>query len=424
MATINSFGGGKANVSGIVASLPDKGMWKNVVGMGMILQQYSISAATAIMHDGKQAIMSDPSMTPIQRVQARKAFAIRFGTQFALAGALGVPFAAAVLKALEETTGENIEQDIRQGIASLAGDDKQLGAMISDLAMRGMPNHVLGVDIGRKFALSNIMGVGQKEGFQLEDLFGPLPGAMENAGKAMLALRYGEPGQAVRDLVPPYLKNTIEMIDSQRKYGQVQFMDKTNNLLMVPGKMEALTYALGAVPERLAQMKEVQNQIMTSGQFAKTLNDKNADHAAMALVQGNTSKLHDYVENLRQQDPSIDPQELTRSVIDRATDMMTPKDFMAMKTPLGQRAQNRIITTSFPGPFNRQSEMQRLQIRDNATAALGYPYGMQPASGSEYQKAAMIDSLTEGGLSKAEAARQVELMTSNTALGRTLMPTL
>jgi len=185
---------------------------------------------------------------------------------------------------------------------------------------------------------------------------------------------------------------------------------------MVPGKMEAISYALGMVPSRLARMQEAGLQIKASGEEMVRQISVRADKAAQGLLKGDPTELHAYINQLKTNDPGINPQDLVNDVIDRSIDMMTPKDFMAAKTPLGQRAQNRIIASTFPGPFNRQSEVQRLHMRDMAIGQLGYPYGMTPAHPNSYMKAGMIDQLTAKGMAKPEAAQQVELMTSKAAL--------
>jgi hypothetical protein len=276
--------------------------------------------------------------------------------------------------------------------------------------------------MGKKFALSNIMGLGtSNEGFRIQDLLGPYPGALENLSKAASESLKGKPLAAVGTLVPPSLRNAVNMVDSQLKYGKVQFMDKSNNMLMVPGKMEALGYALGLTPTRLARMQEAGQQMKVSGELKTALWRKEADSAAVGLIKNDPSGLMKYVETMRENDPTLDPAALVKDVVDRSIDMMTPKDFMATKTPLGQKAQNRIIAATYPGPFNRQSEIQRLQIRDAAYARLGFPFGIRPSSAEAYRKATMIDQLVATGLAKPEAARQVELMTSQAALRQTMM---
>ena len=422
MTTMSTYGGGRANQNGMMADGAETSKLKSIVSYGMLLQQYSLSAATSMIHEGKIAIMGDKNMTPLQRMQTTKAFVGRTMMQFALAGAVGMPFAAAVLKGLEEATGENVEQHIREAIAAFAGEDYKLGGMIADMAMRGAPNQILGIDVGHQMGLSNIMGVGDSEGFKIQDVFGPLPGIAANMSKATLDLRYGEPLKAAGNLLPSSMRNLVTLLDSQQKYGKIQFMDRSNNQLMTPGTMETIQYALGMTPERLAIKREVAGQIATSDRLAKTLNDKRADHAAAGLLRGDPAKMHEYVAELRANDPTLNPQELVKNVIDRSIDMATPKDFMAGKGPLGQKDRNRIIVHSFPGPFSRQSEMQRLQMREQAMAKLGYPYGMRPASGEAYQKAAMIDAMVQqsnGQMTKPEAARKVELMTSQAALMQT-----
>lgn len=418
-----TYGGGKANQSGIlVAASSGTAKFQPAVGMAMTLQNYALHMTTTMFQLGRRAIWNDPTMSPSARSAARAGFGNLIVTYTALAGGLGLPFAAAALTGLSKMTGVNITQALRQGIASLTGDDEELGSLISDIAMNGAANRVFGINIGSRVGLSSILGTNSYNGFNFKDLAGPVPSIFANMGQGILALSQGQIAQAATTMLPPTFRNAAQMIDSQQKYGQVQFMDKSNNMLWQPGTMEKIVYALGLRPTKLTQYQQEDNVMKMSGDLAAASQSSRIDDAARGLLHGDDTKLHEIISQMQEADSTIDPRDIVRRAIDKSIDMSTPKDLLAQAAPMGDRSMRRIISSTYPGPLNRQSEVQRLQMRDNAVSALGNPYGMQLSSREDMKRAQLVDFYVDQGLSKPEAARQVELMLSRSELAATLRP--
>jgi hypothetical protein len=403
------FGGGKANASQVLSK--DTGFMKPVLGIASTLQNYSLSMTTLMANYAREGFMSNKSLNPIERKQALKAFGVMATTQFALAGALGFPLVAASLAAFEKITGLQANAAVRQGLAKLGGDDEELGATISDLILNGAANQILGVDVSGRTGLSNILGTSPYNGFQLQDMAGPLPSTVQNIVEAVSSAAQGEYMSAAKSLVPQGFKNLVQEGDSVHKYGKVQFMDKQENLIMNPTKLQSVLYAVGFRPRELRQQQIASNLMQTSDKLASKSRSRDLDRLAQAVMQGDVVSVRDYIDSVTANDPNTDPRALVRSILDRAADMQTPTDLLSEGSRSNAQSR-RLIASAMPGAVtSRRSEVKRLEFREQMLQSLGYPYGTQPSSSRDFNVAAITDELIQQqGLTRSEAARQAEVL--------------
>lgn len=397
-----SFGGGKANQPGYVAKFAKV---TPLIGLVHTLQQYGMGMSSMMGTYAKDAIMGRKDLSPEQRKQAVKAFGTLFTTQMALSGALGIPFAGAAMAILEKQFGVQANAAVREGLAQLAGDDEELGFMLGDAAMNGVASQVLGMDVSSRTGVGNLVGTSSYSGFNLKDLLGPAPSMVENLFSASQNAIAGEPVKTVQSLMPQTFKNALSMYDSYSKFGQVQFMDKSNNKIMEPSVMESLLYSIGFKPTKLRQYQSANAMQMTANEITSREKSKELDKLAIALLQEDSAPLIEYVQEKRADDPGLDPRGIVTSVIDKAIDMSTPRDLLA-----NRGADGKIIRATMGQPLNRQSEVQRLEMKEAALAKLGYPFGIRPASRKERLRAMKIDELVGQGMTRAEAVRAVDVM--------------
>lgn len=403
------FGGGRANSANYIAKMSMSPYMRPIVAIQSTLSSYSLGMTSLLGSLAHDSILGDKTLNPQQRKQAQKAFGVAFATQMALAGGLGMPFAAASLVIIEKLTGVQANAAVRQGLASLAGDDEELGGLFADVALNGAANQLLGVDVGGRTGLSSVLGTSAYSGFKFQDLMGPAPSVFENMANATLSLSQGEVAQAATQLVPQSFKHSAQLIDAQRTYGKPQIMDKSNNLIMEPTNMEAIMYAMGLQPSRLRQYKGEQKLLQTADDQAAQSHDRDFDSLAQKVLQGDNRSVLDYAMQQRLNNPAIDVHEILRNVADRVVSMQQPKDLLSGGNP--QSWQDRAaIASTFPRG-TQQSELQKLIAREQILGQMGYPMGMKPAGTAEYTQAAMTDQLVGQGLGRGQAAQKVGYMT-------------
>src|SRR5204863_5728537 len=132
--------------------------------------------------------------------------------QFALGGALGLPFVAAGMALLEQVfPGLDVRKGVREAFVNMAGDDEDMGHTVADGAMRGLFN-LSPVDIGSRFQLANLLGVSPYDGFSWANVPGPAANMMKNYVVAAGQASTGDFGQAARTAAPSSIKNILNLV--------------------------------------------------------------------------------------------------------------------------------------------------------------------------------------------------------------------
>jgi hypothetical protein len=405
---LSMFGGGKANQPGFLARISNP-YTKSTLGVMYTLQQYGLGMTSHLIERGRAAIDTSKTLNPVQRMQARKAFGTMAMTQLALGGALGLPFVGATLAIIEKTTGLNANAAVREGLSSLGGDDSDLGALISESALDGFASHALGVDVGSRVGVSNLLGTSAYRGFSLQDLLGPAPSVIGNMVNGVGQLAVGNKWEGARQLVPQTFKNLVGMGEAKDQYGDLSFRDKSSNLLYEPTTKEAALYAIGFRPRELAQKQRLQSLLKTSDDSFQRANDQTLDEVARAVRNGDQDSLTRYLETNMAQDPMFDVKTATSSIINRAVNMEMPVDVLS-KGPSGNSSTRQKIASTFDSSVvDRQSEVKRAIRADQLNAQTGYLAG-KPISPRELMRAEMIDSYVARGMTRSDALREVESM--------------
>ena len=186
-------------------------------------------------------------------------------------------------------------------------------------------------------------------------------------------------------------------------------------MIMQPTKLQSILYAIGFKPRELRQYQSASNLLATSDKLAAQSRGRDLDEQAQKVLQGDVVGVRDYIQSSLTANPGTDPRAIVHSILDRAADMSNPKDLLATGG-MNNAAARRAIASTYPGQVvNRQSELQRLQFREQTLSQLGYPYGTQPAGQHDYIIAALADQLVQSqGLTRAEALKQASLMSGAT----------
>ena len=402
------FGGGRANSANYIAKLSMSPYMRPIVAIQSTLSTYSLGMTSLLGSLAHDAILGDKTLNPMQRRQAQKAFGVAFATQMSLAGALGLPFAAAGLAVIEKLTGIQANSAVRQGLASLAGDDEELGGLFADVALNGAANQLFGVDVGGRTGLSSILGTSAYSGFTFKDLLGPAPSVLENMANATLSLAQGQVAKGATELLPQSFKHAAQLLDSQRKFGKPQIMDKSNNLIMEPSNMESIMYAMGLNPAKLRNYRSEQKLMQTADDVGARLHDRDLDEIAVRVLQGDARSAVEYVTAQRASNPALDPHALLASIADRVVAMQQPKDLLVggNQASWNDRA---AIASTYP-QVDRQSELQKLIAREQTLAQMGYPMGLKPAGTEAYTQAAMLDQMIGQGTPRGQASQKLSYL--------------
>lgn len=405
---LSMFGGGKANQPGALALISNPST-KSALGVMYTLQQYGLGMTSHLIERANESFGSNTKLNPVQRMQAKKAFVTMVATQTALAGALGLPFVGATLAVIEKLFGVNANAAVREGLASLAGDDEQLGGLISELALDGIASHTLGVDVGSRVGVSNLLGTSAYRGFAFQDMLGPAPSVIGNMVNAVGEVSRGNMWEGARQLVPAAFKNAMGLRASQSQYGDLAFRDKSSNLLYEPSGREAAAYAIGFRPRELAQKQRLQGLLKTSDDLYAKSNDTKLDTIARSLRSGDTSALETHLNEVRLLDPMFDEKSFVSQVINRAVNMDVPVDPLATGNVGNQAARRKLAGTFDPSVVDRRDETAKALRADELNAATGYRGG-KPITPRELMRASMLDSFVSQGMTRNEALRQLELM--------------
>jgi len=313
---------------------------------------------------------------------ARKAFMQMMGTQAFFAGAMGMPLAGFMVKTLEEIFGKEIYAATREGITQLMGDDEELGGLVSDIAMNGVPSAFLGVDVGSRFSLGSMFGLTAYQGFSMGGFLGAGGSIVNNVYEGLSMATQGDVGGAFQKALPQAFKNPLELM---RNNGQ--FMDQKGELLYEPNFGEKLAYSIGLRPKQLADMRLQQRLMRTANDVATKDRREQLGEMADKLLADDVDTARQMVEAYASQTPYT-ADEVMRSVVDMALERMFPRDFLdeGTKASAGRREQ---IAGSFNTRLPRFSELKEEVTKKALRSKLsGAPEELSPV---EMIRANLID---------------------------------
>jgi hypothetical protein len=360
----------------------DKWINRSAAGVVGSLQGFTTTMWSMYHRMAKDAVASGSLKS-----KEAKAFLTLMGTQMMAAGILGLPGVGTALSVVNEWFPEwEVKKNLRQGIAKLGGDDSELGSFYSDVALRGTPSVVSGVDLSARLSLAGLLGVSSYDGFQLKHLFGAPGGILGNLGRAAEQASTGEFGKALESASPTSIKNIVKLF---RADGDVR--DSTGNLTYQPNVAEQVAMAVGFTPKRLADLREFEQ--LTRQQDETTRNQLGRFYKEVAsLIAGN--KLGEarqlLLERERQNPDEFNAAEGLKVAIRKMQDMTMPEDPMRG----GSRAtmHDRADFARTYDMTNSPTEQVRLQQSMQLRQAFGLYGGLDQ---SEMVRASMVDMLMQ-----------------------------
>lgn len=407
----STFGGGKANEVGFVNKLAVGPRWRSAFSVIMPLQRYSYGAMTQ-WKDFAADVLGRTNLTPKQRANAAKAMGEALAVQVALAGAMGIPGAMLAAGALQylDIDVKGTARKLWFDLAKRLGADDPLAVKVANVAQNGVGGQFLGVDLSSRFAVNSFLGFDAFEGWNTNQLLG-LPAAyaerMVNAGKMV---KDGKGVQAAVNLLPPSFSPMVDSYNQMKDYGSVAVRSGTGTKLADMSPAQQLKYAAGFRPYSARLFRDQQKSIDIANRAYSATAGQKVDSAALALNQGSPQPAFAWVQDYLKANPSANPQDAMKSVVDRALVQTQAQDLLA-SVPVGNEKSVQEIARTFGDAAPRRSEVDLLVNREVLNAKTSY-VGGKPMDAAGVTRAVIVDALLskDPTLPRAEAARLAELM--------------
>jgi hypothetical protein len=396
--------GGRANRPTLYAMANGK-LVRPAVGMATMLSNYSLGMITIMGGAMKDAMAGASGLRPEQRIAAGKAAANALVVQLSMSGALGLPLAGAAIYFIEQLFGVNAEKKMRE-VAKL-GFGEDFGNMVSDVAMNGWVNRTTGLDVAGRAGINSLFGINGYNGFDPSAIFGPSVSVAKDLWQASQDASQGDGLKAATRIAPKGVRGLVDTVRSYKEYGDLRFMDSSNNLLYKAGPAEALGYAMGFQPAGSKRAKQEGRLVTTSEHFYSQKNNREMDMLAEGLLKGDKRSIAQMALN-RADDPTFNPKEFIANVVERAVDMEVEKDPTAHGARGNVKSRREIGQL---GPAQVQ-EVQRTSRKAELLAQLGNPLGLQVTQ-KDLLRAMVVDELR----SKKPMTRQEALIVAEKLLG-------
>jgi hypothetical protein len=303
-----------------------------------------------------------------------------------------------------------VKKGVKDILEGMFGEDKELGELVSDVALKGAPSRFLNVDISSRMGLSQLMGVSPYDGFHIQNLIGPTGSVFANLASGVQQVAQGDVGGGVKSLLPGPYKNALDLYHNQ---GSIR--DKAGNLIYEPTAAEATLYVMGLRPKKLSDFRETQRIIERSENVAKLSNSQFFDQLAQQFMIGDVGGVRQALLQRQQSDPMFDAVSGARRVVEEVQKRTIPIDLA--RTGSRQNATERGRLTE-PFSAGRVPEVQRLLQRKQMENQL-LPNRMNQPGRVELSLAQTIDQLQQmnPAMSRAEAMTLGQRM-----MGRQLQP--
>lgn len=336
-----------------------------------------------------------------ERWQARKGMAQLLGTQFLLAGALGMPGMAAAAALLEQMFPKlELKKNMERIPKEILGGS-ELGNWLVDSMLYGVPTATSPLDVSGRMGLGQVPGVNELSGFSPETLLGAPAGIVNNIIQGAGALRDGEPTRALEKIAPVFMKNLVKALKDD---GAVRSYN--GSLVKKMSGTERTLQALGFRPKEIGDYVDQQAQIRKIQALDKEAIMRFNRDMGTSLAKGDVGAVQEALAEKQMLDPLFDKRAAVRTIAERATDSVIPRE-------LGMRMAgdpNRIATAiqGQPGAGNRVTAMDRLTRQIEFETMLGISPGNLK---QRYQMASMIDMVLSINpqLTYDQAKRQVSL---------------
>jgi hypothetical protein len=408
--SLGVFAGGKTNMPSYMGRYGNENSIP-IMRTFHVLQQYTYGICGRWMNDLSDSVSNDPGLTPLQRLQAKKALGVLTATAITVAGLMGLPIAGLLILS-DKIFGTNFEVDTRKGIAWLAGADKDntgLRGLVTEAAMNGVPNQLLGVNIGPRVGVANAFGLSTYNGFNLTDMVAAAS-VVSQISQGLGELAQGETQKGATDLAPAFLKRAVNTAFNKTKYGDYKLRDPQGKELMSPTGYQLLSYLSGFNPSQMSEQQRLRLLVQNSNKQFEQEQTRLKDDAAAKLLRGDRGPAQSLAQKELRENPHqllSDPTAPMRSIANRAAELSQPRDPLAA-VPFGNSRQALEIAQTFPkASIPQRSELEFAKDKISIQAQTG---SLEPEPAKVVTHAAMIDLLVQKGMTKAQAERVVETL--------------
>lgn len=364
------FGGGQA--ARPIGMFNNAGKFYGAVGAMYTLQHYTASTIGTMYRMAMDGFtkMRREGMTEKQVRDTRKAFTQMFVMQFAAAGAMGLPGVGFALSALEQLFPDlQAKANLREGLASLGGDDQELGEVISDSLLNGFMTKSLGlgaIDMSSRFSLGNFLGMDSQKGLDLANLGGPTVGVLSNFAKAVQKMSQGDFAEGAALAAPTAFKNAIRLWHND---GVVR--DPEGRMVYSPSEFEKMASLVGLRPKRMSDVMEAQRLSRRASDIAAHKLRDFHEELAILLLNGQAQQVQQALLARARQDPLYSPQQGLSAVARIAQERTTPKNPLATGS-VASLADRQLLAATY-GSIPHVSEVQKYMLRKKLEASVGLP---------------------------------------------------
>lgn len=347
--------------------------------MAGALQSYTFGTIHQILRNFQKG-WRNSSLTPAEKYAGRKAFLTQLGLQFAVAGALGMPFVSGALALINQVDPSlEINKNVRGLMQQFFAEDGKDGHPLTDMMMSGLPSQ-LGWDMQSRMSSGELIpGVSERDGFQVSNLFGvPASLATQMAG-GVKQIMNGE-GAGLMAFVPPGLRSQIRLVTGtagQDNKGRQVLND------MTPG--EGVGLALGMRPTRLREFNDAQRMEKQAEEQDAIRKGRWRQKAAAQVLKGEFGSVMGELKSQLSLNPRLDVAGEVRQIAKYAEDQAFPRDLRREAKGDNRSA----LLAQWNLAPSKPTEEQRLQFR----MKVEQQFGVRGDSGRALRDARMMDEL-------------------------------
>ena len=347
--------------------------------MAGALQSYTFGTIHQMIRNFQKG-WKNSSLTPAEKYAGRKAFLTQLGLQFAVAGALGMPFVSGALALINQVDPSlEINKNVRGLMQQFFAEDGKDGHPLTDMMMSGLPSQ-LGWDMQSRMSSGELIpGVSERDGFQVSNLFGvPASLATQMAG-GVKQIMSGQ-GAGLMAFVPPGLRSQIRLAT-----GTAGQDNKGRQILndMTPG--EGVGLALGMRPTRLREFNDAQRMEKQAEEQDAIRKGRWRQKAAAQVLKGEFGTVMGELKSQLSLNPRLDVAGEVRQIAKYAEDQAFPRDLRREAKGDNRSA----LLAQWNLAPSMPTEEQRLQFR----MKVEQQFGVRGDSGRALRDARMMDEL-------------------------------
>lgn len=320
------------------------------LGFVTTMQNYTFATIAQLVRYGKESLSKD--LPKSERRAAQKAFTQMLGTSLFFSGLVGLPFAAAGMRLLEELTGEDVYGLVEEALGSLGGEDEATGQVISDIAMNGLVSRLFGIDLTSRTGLGQVAGLNPYNGFDPWNLGGPTVGAGRSIVQGVEDIVKGDLTKGLESMAPRFLKGVLGQFRNP-----AEATTASGQLLTKLSFAEQLATISGFTPKRVADMKNTRQRLDFMDRSANEAKSREMNRLAEAFLEG--KDLRETVRGMEQRD--------VLSLVDRIVDKKIPLDLTREVNRANQAEREAFLRRR---GAEMQSEVFRLKLRKQVLSAL------------------------------------------------------